>query len=92
MRAYDDLDMSYYGSILKLLKMRSALHELHLYGYNAWRAAKIWLPDQIAAKGSDTPLRNVSLHGFGTADGQLSRLLRHDADRLFKVEIAFMLT
>ena len=48
---------------------------------------------KIAARCSDIPLGNVSLYGIGTVDGQLSRFLRHYADRLFKVKIdTFMLT
>ena len=54
---------------------------------------KDWIPDQSATKCSDIPLGNVSLQGIRMADGELSRFLRHYADRLFKVEIdAFMLT
>lgn len=88
-----DLDTSYYGVILTLLEICPALHELNLYGYNAWGAAKVGLLDQIVARCPDLPLGDVSLHGFGTADGELSRFLRHFSDRLRKVEIAaFMLT
>lgn len=88
-----DLDTSHYAAILTLLEICPALHELHLYGYNAWSAAKVGLLDQIVARCPDLPLGDVSLHGFGTADGELSRFLRHFKDRLRRVEIAaFMLT
>ena len=55
---------AWYGSILTLLELCPALHEVRLYGYKAWGAAQIGLLDQIVERFPDLELGVVSLEGF----------------------------
>ena len=81
------LSTTWYASIITLLELCPALNELHLYGYHAWGTARVGLLDQIVERFPNLQLGIVTLQGFGTADGELSRFLRHYSGSLFSLDI-----